>query len=79
MKTLDLHGLTTEEVIPLIDQLLLHLQQSGAEQARIITGKGSGKVQKVTVAYLEKAGYRWHYERLDNGKPNHGVLIVNND
>ena len=79
MNSLDLHGLTIEEAIPKIDHFLFQLLQQKARDGRIITGKGSGKIQKATIAYLEQGGYTWHYERFANGKDNPGALIVHID
>jgi DNA-nicking Smr family endonuclease len=79
MKSLDLHGYTIDDALPAIDQFLNTFNQSGEKRAKIITGKGSGKIQKATIDYLKKAGYNWQYEKLSNGKNNEGVLILFGD
>ena len=76
MKSLDLHGMTVEEAIPLIDSFLYDLYKSNFKKGKIITGKGTGKIQKVTIDYLKKSGYKWQYEKLNNGKENSGVIVV---
>ncbi|MCB0364407.1 MAG: Smr/MutS family protein [Bdellovibrionaceae bacterium] len=75
-KTLDLHGRTTDEVFDLVDAFLLKESQRGAHTARIMTGKGKGLVQKVVIDYLRKAHYHWSHERLADGRPNEGVLVI---
>ena len=79
MKSLDLHGYTVDDALEAIDRFLHDFNQSGAKRAKIITGKGSGKVQKATIDYLRKSGYPWQYEKLSNGSPNAGVLILFGD
>lgn len=75
-RTLDLHGKQQDEVFDLVDRFLLKESGSGAAQAKIMTGKGKGLVQKQVIDYLKKANYPWSYERLGNGSPNEGVLVV---
>lgn len=77
--TLDLHGYTTDEVEAAIDKFLMQVSNSGANQARLMTGKGTGAVKAVAIKYLKLAGYSWHYERMANGRPNEGCLILHLD
>ena len=79
MKSLDLHGYTTDQATDAIDQFLYEFSKSGAKRAKIITGKGSGKIQSLTKAYLKKAGYPFQFEKLSSGKENSGVLIIFGD
>jgi DNA mismatch repair protein MutS2 len=79
MKSLDLHGYTVDEALTAIDKYLYEFGQSGAKRGRIVTGKGSGKIQSTAIQYLKKAGYQWAYEKLSNGKDNTGVLILFGD
>lgn len=74
--SLDLHGYKTEDVEDAIDGFLMQLSKSSLKQAKILTGKGTGKVQAVTIKYLKLAGYQWSYEKLSNGKNNEGCLII---
>ena len=76
MPSIDLHGYTTEEVWPALDDFLRKVSQRGASRAKIITGKGKGLVKSETKKYLKAAGYPAQQEKLDNGKTNDGVLIV---
>jgi len=73
---LDLHGYKTEDVEGAVDRFLMQLTKSSLKQARIMTGKGTGKVQAVTIKYLKLAGYQWSFEKLSNGKNNEGCLII---
>jgi len=73
---LDLHGYKTDEVENAIDRFLMQLSKTSLKQAKIMTGKGSGKVKDVTIKYLKLAGYHWSYEKLSNGKNNEGCLII---
>jgi hypothetical protein len=71
---LDLHGFKTDEVFDAVDRFLTRHQN--ARQVRIMPGKGSGKVKALVLDYLKKANYPWSFERLANGKPNEGVLVI---
>jgi len=74
--SIDLHGFKVDEVANEVDRFLMRLSTSNLKRAKIVTGKGSGAVQKATIDYLKKAGYQFGYERLSNGKENTGVLIL---
>ena len=73
---LDLHGYTTDTVEAAIDRFLMDLSKSSLKQAKIMTGKGTGKVQAVAIKYLKLAGYHYSFEKLANGRINEGCLIV---
>jgi dsDNA-specific endonuclease/ATPase MutS2 len=73
---LDLHGFKTEDVEDAVDRFLVQISQTSLKRARIMTGKGTGAVQKIVTAYLKRAGYQWSFEKLDNGKENTGVLVL---
>ncbi|NJM10371.1 MAG: Smr/MutS family protein [Bdellovibrionaceae bacterium] len=51
-------------------------KHTSAKQVRIMPGKGTGKVKAKVIEYLRLAHYSWNPERLSNGKPNEGVMIV---
>lgn len=72
--TLDLHGYKTDEVFDAVEVFLRKNERQ--KQVRIMPGKGTGKVRAVVEEYLKLARYHWSFERLDNGKPNEGVMIV---
>ena len=72
-KTLDLHGLTEDEAISQLDRFIR--ENSQEEELMIIVGKGQGVIRKITTQYLEMGHYPWRY-KIDHGKTNEGVLIV---
>jgi DNA-nicking Smr family endonuclease len=49
---LDLHRLTVDEAIPLIDEFLHDTYRSGIYHVRIIHGKGSGVLRQEVGRYL---------------------------
>lgn len=73
---LDLHGFKTDEVEAAIDDFLMKLSRTTLKRAKIMTGKGTGKVKDMTIQYLKTAGYPWAYEKLSNGKSNEGCLVI---
>lgn len=76
---LDLHGYKAEDVESAIDDFLVKISKSNLRKARLMTGKGTGTVQKIAIKYLKLAGYQWTYEKLANGKDNQGCLIIHLD
>jgi DNA-nicking Smr family endonuclease len=73
---LDLHGYKADQVEDAIDKFLMKVNNSGLKRARIMTGKGTGVVQSITIKYLKLAGYHWTFEKLSNGKNNEGCLVI---
>jgi DNA-nicking Smr family endonuclease len=73
---LDLHGYKAEDVEAAIDKFLMEVSKSQLKRARIMTGKGTGTVKAIAIRYLKLAGYPWSYEKLPNGKPNEGCLVL---
>lgn len=73
---LDLHGYKSDQVEAAIDRFLMQISKSNLKKARIMTGKGSGVVQSLTIKYLKLAGYHWAFEKLANGKNNEGCLTI---
>ena len=71
--TLDLHGVTEDEVFDLVDRFLT---KATSPVVRIMPGKGKGIIKKKLIEYLKLAKYSWTYEKLANGKPNEGVLVI---
>lgn len=69
--SIDLHGYSVDAVADAVDGFLVQLASSGLKRAKIVTGKGTGKVQKEVIRYLKLAGYPWEYD----GK-NKGVLVL---
>lgn len=76
MPSLDLHGFKTDEVFDALDKFLRKAEASGANQVRIIHGKGTGKVKEKVLEYLRMANYTAKPERLANGGVNDGSLWV---
>ncbi len=73
---LDLHGFKADEVEPALDRFLVQASNAKLKKARIMTGKGTGKVQSIVIKYLKIARYPWAYDKSPNGKPNEGCLVV---
>ncbi|MCM2282765.1 MAG: Smr/MutS family protein [Bdellovibrionaceae bacterium] len=72
--TLDLHGMSVAEVPDAVDRFILKHSQSA--RVRIMSGKGSGAVQKAVIEYLRLGKFPWEHEQLPNGTRNTGVLVV---
>lgn len=73
---LDLHGFKTADVADAVDRFLVQSMKKGHARVRIMTGKGTGQVKKAVTDYLRLGGFPFQNDRLDNGQPNDGVLIV---
>lgn len=76
LPTLDLHGRTTDEIYNLVDAFITREVGRGTSRARIMPGKGLGKVKAVVVEYLKRAHYPWQFETMSNGQKNEGVMLV---
>lgn len=74
LPTLDLHGFKTDEVWDALEAFLA--RYANEHSVRIMPGKGTGKVKSQVIDYLKRANYPWSYEKLSNGQPNEGVMIV---
>lgn len=73
---LDLHGFKVDDVGAAVDRFMVQSVDQGLNRVRIMTGKGSGKVQAEVIKYLKQAHYPWQYEKGPSGKSNEGVLVV---
>ena len=73
---LDLHGCSIEEVWPRIDRFLRQAETLGLKQARIMTGKGTGKVREEALKALKLGGFPHKPEKLKDGRVNDGVWVV---
>ncbi|MEK7281421.1 MAG: Smr/MutS family protein [Chloroflexota bacterium] len=49
---LDLHGMTVDESMPLLDQFLYHSYQAGLQRVWIVHGKGTGILRQAVRRYL---------------------------
>ncbi len=74
--SLDLHGFAQADVHAALDRFLLQVSERGVKTARVVTGKGTGKVQKEVIRLLKQGHYPWKFEKLANGSENTGVLVV---
>lgn len=75
--TLDLHGVTSEEVLDLVDAFLMKQgERKGVNEVRIMTGKGKGILKKIVLDYLKKGNFPWKYEQTKSGESNEGVISV---
>ena len=72
--TLDLHGFKTDDVYDAVDQFIQKNQSK--DRVLIMTGKGSGAVQKKVIEYLRQAHYPWAFDKDASGRENTGVLVV---
>ena len=73
---LDLHGCRAEEVEEKVDRFLTQANQNNLRKIKIMTGKGTGVVRKIVMDYLRLGRYPFSFEKLQNGKPNEGVLVI---
>ena len=71
LPTLDLHGLTEDEVFDRVDKFIYKHSQSDASRVRIIHGKGKGIVKKKLTEYLRLGNYSY---KSDDG--NDGAMII---
>ena len=76
ISALDLHGFLVADVIDKVDRFIVNSNQSGVSRARIMSGKGSGKVRNEVIRYLKLGGFPWEYEAMDSGRRNEGVIVV---
>ncbi len=76
LSTLDLHGKKIDEVFDLVDRFILNHANKGTRQVRIMSGKGTGVVQKKLIEYLKLAGYQWKFEGSNTGSL---IVFVNED
>lgn len=74
--TLDLHGYKTDEVFDAVDSFIVRSQKKGLHSVRLMTGKGTGAVQKKVIEYLRLGGYPYKFEKQKDGKANEGVLVA---
>ncbi len=77
---IDLHGMIRDEVLYELEHFLSWAKSEGFEQVRVVTGKGTGSLDKVPVvrnavmAYLNMKGYHYEFAGMFDG--GEGVLYV---
>lgn len=76
LPTLDLHGVTTDEVFALMDRFLRREESRGSTCVRILHGKGTGKVREKAVEYCRLSGHSPKPDRAPGGKENPGAFLL---
>jgi dsDNA-specific endonuclease/ATPase MutS2 len=74
--TLDLHGVTVDEVFDLMDGFLRREEGRGATTVRILHGIGTGKVKAKALEYCRLTGHQPQPDRGGNGKANPGSFLL---
>lgn len=74
--SLDLHGYRVDDVFDAVEKFLRQAESKQAGRARIIHGKGTGKVKERVEQYLRQANYPFRQEKMPSGAINEGSLIV---
>lgn len=73
--TLDLHGVTVDEVFDLLDRFL-RKAEGKVTAVRIIHGKGTGKVKEKALEYCRLTGYSPKADKGENGQANPGSFLL---
>ena len=76
LPTLDLHGVTVDEVFDLLDRFLRREEASGTACVRILHGKGTGKVKEKAREYCRQTGHIPKPDRDENGGENPGAFLL---
>lgn len=71
--SVDLHGLTVEEAMKIVEDALSRAIMDDKDEFRIVHGLGTGRVREAVHAYLRKFKIASHF-KLDGANP--GVTIV---
>jgi dsDNA-specific endonuclease/ATPase MutS2 len=73
--TLDLHGVTVDEVFDLLDRFL-RKAEGRADAVRVIHGKGTGRVREKAYEYCRLTGHSPKPDKGENGKANPGSFLL---
>jgi DNA-nicking Smr family endonuclease len=73
---LDLHGLTVDEAIPLVDRFLHQSFKAGLYRVWIIHGKGTGVLRSEVTYYLKKHPLVRHCSTADGNRGGIGAVQV---
>lgn len=73
--TLDLHGVTVDEVFDLMDRFLMR-SEGKTSAVRIIHGRGTGKVREKALEYCRIAGHIPKPDKSENGQVNPGSFLL---
>ena len=71
---IDLHGLYESEAIEAITTFLMDAERKNSKRVRIITGKGSGVLQKAVRSWLLENNYVFETAKITEGGS--GALVV---
>lgn len=71
---IDLHGFFEREAIESVEDFLLNAEQKNMKRVRIITGKGSGVLQRSVRSWLGEQKYIFETAKITEGGA--GALIV---
>lgn len=72
----DLHGMSVDEALPLLDKFIDTAYYQGLPQLRIIHGKGTSALRRAVHAHLETLPYVKRYRLGHPGEGDSGVTIV---
>ncbi|WP_330279058.1 Smr/MutS family protein [Streptomyces sp. NBC_00056] len=78
MLTLDLHPIfrNNRDIELALRQAIFKAARSGETSMEIIPGKGSGKLKKRVVAFLNQPHIKKLYERFETDPSNDGRIVV---
>jgi DNA-nicking Smr family endonuclease len=71
---IDLHGFFEREAIEAIETFLLTAEQKNMKRVRIVTGKGTGVLQKAVRMWLREQNYIFETAKITEGGS--GALVV---
>jgi dsDNA-specific endonuclease/ATPase MutS2 len=74
--SLDLHGVTVDEVFDLLDRFLRREEERGAACVRVIHGRGSGKVKAKALEYCQITGHKPRPDQDGRGNVNPGSFLL---
>lgn len=75
ISSVDLHGLTADQALALIEKTLSDALVKGSERLEIIHGLGSGKLKQVTHDYLRNSQHVRSFH-LDIANPGATIAII---
>jgi DNA-nicking Smr family endonuclease len=73
---IDLHGLTVDEAIPLVDRFLYQSFKSGLFRVWIIHGRGTGVLRSEVTRFLSNHPLVRHYSTADGNRGGIGAVQV---
>ncbi len=74
--TLDLHGVTQDEVFDRMDRFLRREEANGSQCVRILHGKGTGKVKEKALEYCRLTGHKAKPDRQGKQPENPGAFLL---